>query len=98
MNCPFAENDVITWVDDVPSHWHWSVTPGPMKVVGMWWHSGKPSEYAKLFGENGMNITPGWIITVEYDADLTTHYNPPLSFFFGKIIRRDIHQKWLRRI
>ena len=89
---------VVTWNPDAPSVWQVIWTPGPMIVVDEHWHSGEPSEYALKFGVDGMCMTPGWILTVEYDADAANYYNPPLSRILGKQrITNDIHEKWLMR-
>lgn len=93
---PFPIDSVVTWNPDAPKTWQLIWTPGPMIVVGAYWHDGKPSAYALRFGPNGMCITPGWILTVEYGADETNYYSPPLSLLLGKErITKDIHEKWL---
>ena len=92
----FPIGTMVTWVADVPPTWRFTVTPGPMEVVGGWWNDGTPSEYALRFGENGMEIPPGWILTVKYDADSTDYYDPPRSILFGKSrLVTQVHEKWL---
>ncbi len=93
---PFAIGSLVTWSNTVPEAWCRIWTPGPMTVVSAYWHDGIPNEYAKMFGEGGMRITPGWILTVEYDPDASGYYNPPLSLLLGKKkITKDVHEKWL---
>jgi hypothetical protein len=94
--CPFAPGALVTWTKDAPKTWHFIHTPGPMKVVSAYWHHGRPSEYAKMFGPNGMEITPGWIIRVEYDADASDYRDPPLSLLIGSpTVQNDFHELWL---
>lgn len=74
-----------------------------MKVVSAYWHDGRPSEYLQQFvdrfGGKRPSRTPGWIITVEYDADSTDYYDPPLSLIVGKKrITKDVHEMWLRQM
>lgn len=97
--CSFAVGSIVTWTDNAPDTWRFIWTPGPMTVISACWHDGTPSEYAKKFDENGMCITPGWIITVEYDADSTDYYNPPLSLLLGKEkLEKQVHEKWLKLV
>lgn len=97
--CPFRIGSIVMWVPKTPETWRYIYTPGPMRVIDARYHDGTPSEYAKMFGPNGMNITPGWILTVEYGADSTNYYNPPLSLLLGKKrIAKEVHQKWLIKI
>ncbi len=95
MGCPFPVDSIVTWARDTPDTWHYTITPGPMKVVSARGDEGKPSEYSLRFCEGGIPRTPGWIITIEFDGDKTTYYDPPLSIFFGKWIKKEIHEKWL---
>lgn len=97
MKCPFEKGDIVVWSDDAPKEWWYIHTPGPMKVVDFWWSDGIPTKYAMMFGSNGMDFRPGWIVTVEYDADSTSYYDPPLSLILHqKEIRKMVHQMWLK--
>lgn len=98
MDCPFTKGDSVTWSQDAPSNWRFLHTPGPMTVVEATYHDGIPTEYSKMFGETGMGIQAGWIVTVEYDADSTSYYDPPLKFYFGtnRVVKM-LHEKWLVR-
>lgn len=94
MNSPFLIGTRVAWAEDAPKSWHFIYTPGPMFVASACWDDGKASEYSQKFG--GIPREPGWIILVEYDADLTDYYNPPLSFLTGMDrLQKEIHQKWL---
>lgn len=94
--CPFAIGSLVTWVDNVPSTWRFTITPGPMQVVLCRWDDGTPSEYSMKFG--GIPRIPGWIVIVEYDADSTNYYDPPLSNLLGLTrLRREFHQMWLKQ-
>ena len=98
--CPFPIGSLVTWSDDAPQTWRFIYTPGPMMVVETRFHDGTPSEYlmmfVRAFPSDKPARTPGWIVTVEYDADSTDYYNPPLSFLLGKKrITKDVHEKWL---
>jgi hypothetical protein len=94
--CPYKTGDIVIWNDDAPKDWRMIYTPGPMTVISAWWQDGRPSEYAKKF-DGGFNFKPGWILEVEYDADSTDYYDPPLSLIFGsKRIRKQFHQMWLK--
>ena len=95
MAQPFPNGSLVTWAKDAPETWRFTLTPGPMKVVSARWDAGTPTEYSMQFGEGGIPRTPGWIITIEFDGDKTTYYNPPLSVFFGKWIKKEVHEKWL---
>ena len=97
-SCPFAAGDTVNWVEGVPSTWLYIWTPGPMKVVSARYSDGQPSYYAKTYYFT-LDFRPGWIITVEYDADSTDYYDPPLSVLLGrKRIRKEIHEMWLKKI
>ncbi len=99
FSCPFLPGSLVTWIPNAPKTWRFIYMPGPMTVVSARYHDGTPSEYAKKFGKNGMRITPGWILTVEYDADSTDYYDPPLSLLFGtKRLEKEIHEKWLTKV
>ncbi len=92
----FSVGSVVTWNSDAPSIWRVIWTPGPMRVVKARWHDGKPSVYSLKFGADGMGITPGWMLTVEYPADEPRYYDPPLSTYLGKDhATNDVHEKWL---
>ncbi len=96
--CPFPVFSWTKWSPDAPSEWRYLFTPGPMKVVAAYYHDGVANEYAKKFGPNGFDFKPGWIVTVEYNADSTSYYNPPLSLLLGKKrIRKQLHEMWLVR-
>lgn len=98
METPFRVGEIVRWSDEAPSEWQYLFTPGPMAVVGMHYHDGVANDYAKMFGPNGFDFKPGWIVTVEYDADSTSYYNPPLSFYFNKKrIMKQLHEMWLAR-
>ena len=95
MRCPFETGDEVTWADSVPREWLFIWTPGPMTVVSFWWHNGRPSKFARMFGITPR--APAWMVTVEYDPDSTDYYDPPLSIILGKpLLRMDIHEKWLK--
>lgn len=95
MGSPFSIGSSITWANEAPQTWHFIFTPGPMQVVSARWDAGRPTEYSLRFG--GISRAPGWIITVEYDADSTKYYDPPLSILIGKKrLKEEIHEQWLR--
>jgi len=97
MESPFAVGSLVTWANDAPQTWRFIYTPGPMTVISARFDDGQQGEYAKRFG--GIPRTPGWIITVEYDADSTDYYDPPLSYYFHKQrIQSQIHQMWLVQV
>ncbi len=97
-SCPFQTGEKVTWSDDSPSNWKFLHTPGPLVVVSAFYQDGVPNTYARLFGESGMGFKPGWILEVEYDADSTSYYDPPLSLLFGKKrIVKMVHEMWLVR-
>src|SRR3989344_1563648 len=103
MPCPFPLGSLVTWSNDAPETWHYIWTPGPMTVVSAYWHDGTPSDYFQQFVDRFKGSrpprTPGWIVTVEYDADSTTYYDPPLSYYFHKQrIQSQIHQMWLVQV
>lgn len=85
--------NVVMWTDDSPETWRFIHTPGPMTVVSVWHHDGEPSDYARRFG---VRIDPGQMCEVEYDADSTDYYNPPLSLTMGKRLTKVVHSKWLK--
>jgi hypothetical protein len=94
---PFSIGSEVTWKRSAPKTWHFTITPGPMKVVSVRWDDGRPTEYSMQFGEGGIPRKPGWIITIEYDATSTEYYDPPLSLFFGKDrIEEEVHEMWLQ--
>jgi len=98
--CPFNIGDKVTWDRTAPDYWRWIWTPGPMVVVDAYWHDGTPSEFLMQFMEKFPSDRParipGWIVVIEYDADSTTYYNPPLSLLLGKKrIQKEVHEKWL---
>lgn len=98
--CPFPIGATVTWTKKAPKYWRWIHTPGPMKVVSAYWHDGMPSPYFQIFVDRFPGKKPariaGWIVTVEYDADSTDYYDPPLSLLCGtKRITKDIHEMWL---
>lgn len=96
MLCPYKAGDLVTWVDEAPKDWRYVITPGPMTVVSARWTDGKPNELAKKF-DGGFEFKPGWIILVEYDADSTNYYDPPLSLLLGKKrIPKELHEMWLK--
>lgn len=96
MTGPYEEGTLVTWTDDAPATWRRIYTPGPMTVISARWHDGTPTEYARRFG-GGFDFKPGWRITVEYPADSTTYYDPPLSILLQrKTIRTEIHEMWLK--
>lgn len=96
MPCPFPVRSLVTWSEDAPATWHFIWTPGPMTVISARWDDGAPTEYSMKFG--GIPRIPGWIIEVEYDADSTDYYDPPLSLLLGKErIQKEIHEMWLTR-
>jgi len=95
MSCPFPLGSLVAWSKDAPATWHVVHTPGPMTVVSVRRDEGAPSEYSMKFG--GIPRVPGWMVTVEYDADSTGYYDPPLSLLLGKKrIQGEIHQMWLQ--
>lgn len=68
-----------------------------MLVVSSKWDDGHPSPYSEKFG--GIPRKPGWIVTVEYDADSTSYYDPPLSLLLKKTrLKMDVHEQWLTLI
>ena len=94
MTSPFPIGSLVIWSKDALKTWHFTVTPGLMKVISARWDDGTPSEYSMQFG--GIPRTPGWIITIEFDGNNTTYYDPPLTTFFGtRWIQKEIHEKWL---
>ncbi len=94
---PFTVGSQVIWSEKAPKSWHFIWTPGPMVVISSRWDDGHPSEYSQKFG--GVPREPGWIITVEYDADSTDYYDPPLSSLLGKKkLQEEIHQRWLSLI
>lgn len=94
MSPPYADGSLVTWAPDVPSTWHYTITPGPMVVISSRWDDGHPTEYSMRFG--GIPRQPGWIVTVEFDADSTDYYDPPRSILFGnKRLQKELHEKWL---
>jgi hypothetical protein len=95
MECPFPIGSLVTWSLDAPRTWRKIWTPGPMTVISSRWDDGTPTEYSMKFG--GIPRKPGWVIGVEYDADSTDYYNPPLSILIGKRIQKEIHEMWLVR-
>ena len=93
---PFPVGSVVTWNVEAPAIWRLIWTPGPMTVVAAYWHNGVPSEYALRFGEDGMRMTPGWILTVEYNADDTDYFDPPRSILLQRErLTENVHEKWL---
>ncbi len=100
MECPFIKDSWVTWSEKAPETWRFIWTPGPMRVVSAYWNDGTPSEHqkalAKQFGVDEPLRMAGWIVTVVYDVDSTSYYNPALSVFFGaRLIRTEIHEAWL---
>lgn len=94
MECLFAVGSMVTWAADAPESWRYIYAPGPMKVVALRFDDGAPSDYSQKFG--GIPRKPGWIVMVEYDADASPYYDPPLSVLLDtKTIRKEIHQMWL---
>jgi len=94
--CPFRAGEVVAWCKNVPKDWYYTRTPGPMTVISVRWSDGSPTQYAKLFGKDGLEFKPGWIVEIEYNADSTKYYNPPRSLLFGKkMFREEIHEMWL---
>ena len=92
----FRNGSFVTWSANAPKDWHYTWTPEPMMVVSSRWTDGTPTKYALMFGPNGLDFKPGWIITIEYDADTTKYYDPPLSLLLGKKrIQKEIHEMWL---
>jgi hypothetical protein len=95
--CPFPVGSMVTWVDDAPVTWRYIWTPGPMKVISARWDDGEPTEYAIKYYFPIPRV-PGWQICVEYDADSTSYYDPPLSLLIGPRIRKEVHEMWLRLV
>jgi hypothetical protein len=96
MTCSFSIGDMVTWSDNAPKTWRFTWTSGPMTVVSVRWDDGTPSKYSERFG--GISRIPGFIVTVEYDADSTDYYNPPRSLLFNKPkLQMEIHEKWLAK-
>ena len=94
---PFAEGSLVTWSSDAPKTWHFIWTPGPMIVISSKWSDGAPTEYSMIFG--GISRTPGWVITIEYDADSTKYYDPPLGLILGKArLQKQVHEDWLESV
>ncbi len=94
FSAPFSVGSLVTWSADAPENWTYLFTPGPMTVLSARWDDGTPSRYSMQFG--GIPRKPGWIITVEYDADATSYYDPPLSLIFhSKTLVKELHQMWL---
>jgi len=90
----FLIGSLVTWSEDIPESWRFIYTSGPMTVVSVRWDDGIASEYSEKFG--GISREPGWIINVEYNADSTTYYDPPLSLLCGVgKLQKEIHQRWL---
>ena len=97
MQCPFVVGQKVAWSSDAPLDWKLVHTPGPMTVVSFRWSDGLPTQYSLMFGPNGFDFKPGWIITVEYEADSTEYYNPPRSLLFqSNVIQKEFHQMWLK--
>ena len=101
--CPFPVNTAVTWNSRAPATWRFIHTPGPMVVVDAAWHDGTPSEllqvFVDMFPGKRPARRPGWIITIEYDADSTSYYDPPLSLLLGKKrITKDVHEMWLKHV
>lgn len=99
MQCPFPVDSKVTWTEDAPATWRFIWTPGPMTVISARWDNGTPNEYEMLFKEafGGQDRIPGWIILIEYDADSTSYYDPPLSLLLGrKRLQMEVHEMWLR--
>lgn len=96
--CPFSIGELVTWSVRVPSEWKFLHTPGPMIVVNTFYQDGIPNNYARRFGMGGMGFLSGWILEIEYEADSTSYYDPPLSILFGKKrIVKLVHEVWLVR-
>ena len=94
IDSKFTEGSLVKWAPGTPENFYFLYTPGPMTVLSARWSDGEPSEYSMQFG--GIRFDPGWIVTVEYDADSTSYYDPPLSSIFGKDrLVHDFHEKWL---
>lgn len=101
--CSFPVGTNVTWNSRAPANWRFVHTPGPMIVVGTEWHDGTPSELLQTFVDMSPSKRParrpGWILTVEYDADSTDYYDPPLSLLLGeKRITKDVHEMWLKKV
>lgn len=98
--CPFTIGQQVTWIQTLPNpSWRYTITPGPMVVVDATWCINRPSDLALLFGPNGFEFEAGWRITVEYDADSTDYYDPPLSIILGrKRLTGIFHETWLQAI
>jgi hypothetical protein len=96
--CPFAIEQKVVWADKIPNQaWLYTMTSEPMVVVAMEWYDRPPSAYALKFGPTGLDFKSGWRITVEYDADSTNYYDPPLSLILDKKrITAVIHEMWLK--
>jgi len=101
--CSFPVGTTVTWNSRAPKTWCFVHTPGPMVVVDAQWHDGTPSEllqtFVDMFPSKRPARRPGWILTIEYDADSTDYYDPPLSLLLGeKRVTKDVHEMWLKRV
>jgi len=99
-DCPFKSGDQVTWNEGAPKTFHLIWTPGPMTVISYRWSNGESSEFLKKFEEQfgGEPNVPGWIITIEYDADASGYRDPPMSVIMGKkILQMETHQMWLKK-
>jgi hypothetical protein len=92
---PYPPGTLVTWNADAPDTWHYIYTPGPMRVIDSFYHTGDASDYAKQFHPEGMGIKPGWIYTVDYDPDSTSYYDPPLRLLYGPLLKRMVHERWI---
>ena len=98
MYCSFPNRSSVAWSTKTPMTWRFTLTPGPMVVVSARFHDGTASRYTKFLTklEDGLCITPGWIITVEYEVDSTAYYDPPRSSLFQKQkLQMEVHEMWL---
>jgi|GEM_PF-2534242 len=94
----FAPGSLVGWSKDVSPSWYFIWTPGPMKVISFRYTDGSSSEFLKKFEEQfgGEPNKSGWIVTVEYDPDSTTYYDPPRSLLFHKkVLQMEVHEMWL---
>jgi hypothetical protein len=95
---PYKAGSLVTWVDEAPKEWRYTITPGPMTIISARQNDVEPTELAKKF-DGGFNFRPGWIVLVEYEADSTQYYNPPRSILLGKKrIQTELHEMWLKFI
>lgn len=100
--CQFVLGSSVIWSPCAPKAWRHIWTPGPMTVVGARFNDGTTSEYLMQFivmfgqGSSSPPFVPGWLILVEYDANSTSYYNPPLSTLVCiSRIQKKVHEKWL---